>query len=110
MRVAEELVGQDAMVVLEAIVGSGSSDQQAEDEARQFISAWVDEPCNASRGHSGADMKSPIKFEETPPSKAIAAQPNPHGSRGSSERTSLLVDWSFGTTEIWPYRGAHPRQ
>ena len=46
---------------------------RTKDEARQVISAWVDEFYNSRRRHSSADMKSPIKFEETPTIKAIAA-------------------------------------
>ena len=46
---------------------------RTKDEARQLISAWVDEFYNARRRHSSADMKSPIKFEETSTIKAIAA-------------------------------------
>ena len=46
---------------------------RTKDEASQLISHWVDEFYNARRRHSSADMKSPIKFEETSTIKAIAA-------------------------------------
>ena len=47
------------------------------DQARQVISAWINEFYNPTRRHSTAGMKSPIEFENTPTIKAIAAQPNP---------------------------------
>ena len=46
---------------------------RTKDEARQVISAWVDEFYNPTRRHSTAGMKSPIEFEETPTIRAIAA-------------------------------------
>jgi len=46
---------------------------RTKDEARQVISAWVDEFYNPTRRHGSAGMKSPIEFEKTPTIKAIAA-------------------------------------
>ena len=46
---------------------------RTKDEARQVISAWVDEFYNSRRRHSSANMKSPIRFEETPITRAFAA-------------------------------------
>jgi putative transposase len=46
---------------------------RTKDEARQFVSAWIEEFYNPKRRHSSAGMKSPIEFEKTLTIKAIAA-------------------------------------
>jgi len=46
---------------------------RTKDQARQVISAWVEEFYNPRRRHGSAGMKSPIEFEKSPTIKAIAA-------------------------------------
>ena len=46
---------------------------RTKDEARQVISAWIEEFYNPRRRHSSADMMSPIEFEKSLTIKAIAA-------------------------------------
>ena len=46
---------------------------RTKDQARQVISAWINEFYNPTRRHSTAGMKSPIEFEKTPTIRAIAA-------------------------------------
>jgi putative transposase len=46
---------------------------RTKDEARQVISAWVEEFYNPRRRHGSAGMKSPVEFEKTLTIKAIAA-------------------------------------
>ena len=46
---------------------------RTKDEARQVISAWVEDSYNARRRHATAGIKSPIEFEKTLTIKVIAA-------------------------------------
>ena len=46
---------------------------RTKDEARQVISAWIEEFYNPKRRHSSAGMKSPIEFEKSLTIRAIAA-------------------------------------
>ncbi len=46
---------------------------RTKDEARQVISAWIEDFYNPTRRHGSAGMKSPIEFERSSTIKAIAA-------------------------------------
>ena len=66
---------------------------RTKDQARQVISAWINEFYNPTRRHSTAGMKSPIEFEKTPNIKAIAASPNPPRFEGKLRASASDPKW-----------------